>query len=45
MDFGNEVNVKGKDKYVVIKTGIISSEYVEVLSGITKDDVILPLKH
>ena len=45
MDFGNEVNVKGKDKYVTIKTGIISSEYVEVLAGITKDDVILPLKH
>ena len=45
MDFGNEVNVKGKDKPVIIKTGIVSSEYVEVLSGITKDDVILPLKH
>ena len=45
MDFGNEVNVKGKDQTVKVKTGIISSEYVEVLSGITKDDVILPLKH
>lgn len=45
MDFGNRVNVKGKDEYVVIKTGIISSDYVEVLEGITKDDVILPLKH
>lgn len=45
MDFGNRVNVKGKDDYVVIKTGIVSSEFVEVLSGITKDDVILPLKH
>ena len=45
MDFGNRVNVKGKDDYVIVKTGIVSSEYVEVLSGITKDDVILPLKH
>lgn len=45
MDFGNRVNVKGKDDYVVIKTGIISSDYVEVLDGLTKDDVILPLKH
>lgn len=45
MDFGNRVNVKGKDTYVIIKTGIVSSEYVEVLEGITKDDVILPLKH
>lgn len=45
MDFGNRVNVKGKDNYVIIKTGIISSDYVEVLDGLTKDDVILPLKH
>jgi multidrug efflux pump subunit AcrA (membrane-fusion protein) len=45
MDFGNRVNVKGKDQYVIIKTGIISSDYVEVLEGISKDDVILPLKH
>lgn len=45
MDFGNRVNVKGKDDYVVIKTGIVSSEFVEVLAGVTKDDLILPLKH
>ncbi len=44
MDFGNKVNVKGKKEDVIIKTGIISSEFVEVLSGLTKDDVILPLK-
>ncbi len=42
--FGNKVNVKGKDEYVIIKPGIISTEYVEVLEGITKDDVLLPLK-
>ena len=42
--FGNKVNVKGKDEYVIIKTGIISTEYVEVLEGIDKNDVILPLK-
>ncbi len=42
--FGNKVNVKGKDQNVIIKTGIISSEYVEVLEGVTKDDVLLPLK-
>lgn len=42
--FGNKVNVKGKDKNVIIKTGIISTDYVEVLEGITKDDVLLPLK-
>jgi multidrug efflux pump subunit AcrA (membrane-fusion protein) len=42
--FGNKVNVKGKDEYVIIKTGIISTEYVEVLNGINENDVILPLK-
>ena len=36
--FGNKVNVKGKDQNVIIKTGIISSEYVEVLEGIDKND-------
>jgi len=42
--FGNKVNVKGKNEYVIIKPGIVSSEYVEVLAGIGKDDIILPLK-
>lgn len=42
--FGNKVNVKGKEENVIIKTGIISTEFVEVLSGITKNDVLLPLK-
>lgn len=45
MDYGNKVNVKGKDEPVVIKPGIISSEYVEVLGGITKEDILLPLTH
>ena len=42
--FGNKVNVKGKDEYVIIKPGIISTEYVEVLYGIDKNDILLPLK-
>ncbi len=44
VDFGNKVNVKGEQKSVTIKTGIISSEYVEVLDGIDKNTVLLPLK-
>jgi multidrug resistance efflux pump len=44
MGYGNKVNVKGKDKPVIIKPGIISTEYVEILEGITQDDIILPLK-
>jgi multidrug efflux pump subunit AcrA (membrane-fusion protein) len=42
--FGNKVNVKGKDEYVIIKPGIISTEYVEVLEGVDKNDILLPLK-
>lgn len=44
LGFGNKVNVKGKDGNSVIKPGIISTEYVEVLEGISKDDILLPLK-
>lgn len=42
--FGNKVNVKGKDENVIIKTGIVSTEYVEVLDGVNQDDILLPLK-
>lgn len=45
MDYGNRIHVKGKDEYVIIKTGIVSSDFVEVLEGVSKDDIILPLKH
>jgi multidrug efflux pump subunit AcrA (membrane-fusion protein) len=44
LGFGNKVNVKGKDDNIIIKTGIISTEYVEVLEGINQDDILLPLK-
>lgn len=44
LGFGNKVKVKGKDQDVTIKPGIISTDYVEVLSGISKNDVLLPLK-
>ncbi len=42
--FGNKVNIKGKKESIIIKPGIISTEYVEVLDGVTKDDILLPLK-
>ena len=44
LGFGNKVNVKGKDENTIIKPGIISTEYVEVLEGVNKEDVLLPLK-
>lgn len=42
--FGNKVHVKGKKENVIITPGIVSTEYVEVLDGISKEDVLLPLK-
>lgn len=42
--FGNKVNVKDSDETVIIKTGIISTEYVEVLEGIDENTILLPLK-
>lgn len=42
--YGNKVNVKGKSDPTIIKTGIISNDYVEVLDGVTKDDILLPIK-
>lgn len=39
--YGNKINVKGKEQPVIIKSGILSTDYVEVLEGITKDDVLL----
>lgn len=44
MGFGNKVNVKGKKEPVVIQPGIISTEYIEIITGITADDILLPLK-
>ena len=44
LGFGNKVMVKGKDEAVIVKIGIVSTEFVEVLEGITKEDVLLPLK-
>jgi hypothetical protein len=44
LGFGNKVNLKGKNEAIIIKTGIISTEYVEVLEGINQDDILLPLK-
>jgi multidrug efflux pump subunit AcrA (membrane-fusion protein) len=44
LGYNNKVNVKGKEEPVTIKTGIVSTSYVEVLEGLSKDDVLTPLK-
>ncbi|MBL0047286.1 MAG: HlyD family efflux transporter periplasmic adaptor subunit [Bacteroidetes bacterium] len=43
LDFGNNVNVKGKQEPVKVKTGFISTEWVEITGGLTPSDIILPI--
>ena len=42
--FGNKVHVKGKKEMIQFTPGIISSEYVEIISGIDETTVLLPIK-
>jgi multidrug efflux pump subunit AcrA (membrane-fusion protein) len=42
--FGNKVQVKGESEPRIIKPGIISTEFVEILEGLKSSDVLVPLK-
>lgn len=42
--FGNKVQVQGKEEPIIVKTGIISSDFVEILEGVTANDVVTELK-
>ncbi len=44
VSFGNKVQLKGSKDLKVIETGIISTEYVEVLSGLNEKDILVPVK-
>lgn len=44
MGYGNTVRVKGQKENKTIRTGIVSTDFVEVIEGLTEKDVILPLK-
>lgn len=44
MGYGNKVQLKDRDTMIVIKPGIISTDYVEVLQGITVNDILISLK-
>jgi len=44
VSFRNTVQLKGNNDLKVIETGIISTEYVEVLSGLTEKDILVPVK-
>ena len=44
LSFANAVQVKGEEQPRSIEVGIKSTEWVEVLSGITAEDILTPLK-
>ncbi|MFY7888791.1 MAG: efflux RND transporter periplasmic adaptor subunit [Spirosomataceae bacterium] len=44
LDFGNKVSIEGKEEKMLVKTGIISTEWVEILAGLTEKDVLKKLK-
>ncbi len=41
LDYGDKVTLKSGNKQVVVKTGIVSSDWVEILGGITEKSVLL----
>ncbi len=44
MGYGNSVNIKDKDEKTIIKTGIVSIKYVEVLEGIDTSTILVPIQ-
>jgi RND family efflux transporter MFP subunit len=43
LDYGNKVNVDGIDTAVIVKTGFISSDWVEITEGLKEGDVLEPI--
>jgi multidrug efflux pump subunit AcrA (membrane-fusion protein) len=41
LNFGNKVFIKGRKEPVIVKTGFVSSEWVEILEGLKTDDVLV----
>lgn len=41
LNYGDKVTLKAGKKQVAVKTGIVSSDWVEILGGITDQDVLL----
>jgi multidrug efflux pump subunit AcrA (membrane-fusion protein) len=41
LNYGNKVTVKDKKVPVVVQTGFVSDEWVEIISGLTEKDVIV----
>ena len=43
LDYNNKVTVKGNNDQVSVKTGFVSSEWVEIIDGLKPEDVLVSL--
>ena len=43
LDYGNKVNVKGKAEAQLVKTGFVSSDWVEITEGLTEENILAPI--
>lgn len=43
LDYGNKVTVEGADEPIIVKTGFVSSEWVEITAGLKPEDVLVSL--
>ena len=44
LSYSNAVQIKGEDQPRPVEVGIRSTEWVEITSGLTEQDVLIPLK-
>ncbi len=44
LGFGNKVQIKGEKQPRIVKIGILSTEFVEILDGVKKGEIVEPLK-
>jgi hypothetical protein len=44
LSYSNSVQVKGEEEPRKVEVGIRSTEWVEIISGITEQDILIPLK-
>ncbi len=44
MYYGNQVQIKDQENLKIITPGIISTDYVEILNGLSEADILVPIK-
>jgi hypothetical protein len=44
LSYSNTVQVKGEEEARAVQVGVRSTEWVEIISGLTEQDILIPLK-